>query len=134
MILNVLKLLVIAGYIIFKWSRICFNNCINCIYYLENGFSKVKFHVKAHLPDYTTKQIEIIKDTVAAILGCTTAGIFVSGYDHSTSFFVVLSIRQLYLRKLFAMEEQEKEKLTGLNIDYFIVDFITVYINRPNGK
>lgn len=107
-----------------------------CFYEMptENGFSKVKFHVKAHLPDYTTKQIEIIKDTVAAILGCTTAGIFVSGYDHSTSFFVVLSIRQLYLRKLFAMEEQEKEKLTGLNIDYFIVDFITVYINRPNEK
>lgn len=106
-----------------------------CFYEMPTGkgFNKVRFHVKANLQDYTIEQIEIIKDTVAASLGCTSDDISVIGYEHSTSFYVVLSIRQVFIKKLIAIEEHVKEKFFNLNIDYLIVDIITVYIRCPIG-
>lgn len=98
---------------------------------IENGFKKVKFHVQGYLEKYTTKQIELIRKTVAALLRCTVEDIFVSGFDHSSSFYVVVSIRQAYCRNLFALEDDGKEKLLELNIDYLVVDFLIVYLNHP---
>lgn len=54
-----------------------------------------------------------------------------SGIDQATSFFVVISIKQEYKRKLISMATSDKEKLIGLNIDYFIVDSKTVYLGIP---
>lgn len=101
---------------------------------IENGFKEVKFHVQGNLKDYNHEQIDIIKETVATLLRCTLDDIFVSGFDHSSSFFVIISIRQIYIKYLFAIDDNDKEKLIGLHIDYFIIDCKTVYLKRSKGK
>lgn len=98
---------------------------------IENGFKEVKFHVQGNLKDYNQEQIDIIKETVATILRCTINDIFVSGFDHSSSFFVIISIRQIYIKYLFSIDDYDKEKL---HIDYFIMDCKTVYLKRFKGK
>lgn len=100
----------------------------------ENGYKNVRFHVGGNLSDYTTEDIQKIKETVAVILKCTEDDIIMSGIYQATSFFVVISIKQEYKRKLISMVTSDKEKLIGLNIDYFIVDFKTVYLGIPNVK
>lgn len=90
--------------------------------------------MKGDLTNYTKKQIETIRETVAALLRCTATDIYVSGLDHSTSFFVVISIKQDYLKNLLAMGKQDQEKLIEMKIDHFIVDFVTVYLRHPKGK
>lgn len=57
-----------------------------------------------------------------------------SGIYQATRFVVVISIKQEYKRKLISMVTSDKEKLIGLNIDYFIVDFKTVYLGIPKVK
>lgn len=101
---------------------------------IENGFKEVKFHVQGNLKDYNQEQIAIIKETVATILRCTINDIFVSGFDHSSSFFVIISIRQIYIKYLFSIDDYDKEKLIGLHIDYFIMDCKTIYLKRFKGK
>lgn len=101
---------------------------------VENGFKNVKFHVQGNLKDYNHEQIDIIKITVATLLRCTLQDIHVNGFEHSTSFFVTLSISEAYLTELFAMDESDKGKLARLHIDYFIADFRIVYLKRPKGK
>lgn len=109
-----------------KQSSLCFYEMPT-----ENGHNQVKFHVTGNLTNYTKGQIETIRETVAVILRCTATDIYVSGLDHSTSFFVVISIKQNYLKNLLAMGEQDQEKLIELKIDHFIVDFVTVYLRYP---
>lgn len=72
-------------------------------------------------------------DTVCTILGCDLTNI--DGYicDESNN-SVNLEINELFLKKLLSMTPEEKNKLRKLDIDYFIVDFITVYLKRPKGK
>lgn len=102
--------------------------------FLENGFKRVKFHVQGNLKDYNQEQIDIIKETVATLLGCTLDDIFVSGFDHSSSFFVIISIKQIFVKYLFLLDDNDKEILAGLHIDYFVVDYVPVYLNRSKGK
>lgn len=97
----------------------------------RNGYKTVQFHVQGSISDYTTNQIEIIKETVAAIVGCDNEEIHLNGFCKSTSFFVVLSIKEKYINSLFNMKQQDKEKLIGLNINYFIIDSDHVYLNNP---
>lgn len=104
---------------------------INCT---ENGFKNVQFHVKGILSCYTKAEIEKIRDTVAAIVGCNSSEIHVTGYYPSASFLVVLSIENQRARKLLTVKQQEKDKLCKLKIDYFIVDFITVHLQNHIGK
>lgn len=99
-----------------------------------NGYKTVQFHVQGSISDYTTNQIEIIKETVAAIVGCDNEEIHLNGFCKSTSFFVVLSIKEKYINSLFNMKQQDKEKLIGLNINYFIIDSDHVYLNNPKGN
>lgn len=103
------------------------------INYTENGFRNVQFHVNGNISCYTPVEIRRIKETVAAIVGCKLTEIDVNGYRHSSSFLAVLSIEKKYVRKLLTMKQEEKDKLSRLNIDYFIVDFITVYLQSPKG-
>lgn len=103
------------------------------IIYTENGFRNVQFHVRGNISCYTLVEIRRIRETVAAIVGCKLTEIDVNGYRHSTSFLAVLSIKKKYARKLLTMKQKEKDKLSRLNIDYFIVDFITVYLQSPKG-
>lgn len=104
------------------------------INYTENGFRNVQFHVNGNISCYTPVEIRRIKETVAAIVGCKLPEVDVNGYRHSSSFLTVLSIEKKYVRKLLTMTQKEKDKLSRLNIDYFIVDFITVYLQSPKGK
>lgn len=101
--------------------------------YTENGFRNVQFHVNGNISCYTPVEIRRIKETVAAIIGCKLTEIDVNGYRHSSSFLAVLSLKKKYVRKLLTMKQKEKDKLSRLNIDYFIVDFITVYLQSPKG-
>lgn len=94
----------------------------------------MKFHVQGYLKEYTTEDIEHIRNTVAKLLNCTEDDILINGFDHSSSFYIIVSIREAYIRNLFALEEHDEEKLAELSINCFIVDFVTVYLNHPKGK
>lgn len=102
--------------------------------YTEKGFKNVQFHVRANLSCYSPFEIRKIQQTVAAIVECNSTEIIVSGYHHSASFLVILSIENKHVKKLFRMKQQEKDKLSRLNVDFFIVDSITVYLQSPKGK
>lgn len=103
-------------------------------FFIENGFKKVKFHVQADIKQYTKKEIEIIRNTVVELLTCKTKDIFVSGFDHSSSFYVIVSIREDYIKNMFALEEHDEQKLAALRINCFMVDCVTVYLNDQKGK
>lgn len=93
-----------------------------------------KFHVQGDISNYTSDQIGIIKETVAAIVRCDKEEIHLNGLCNSTSFFVVLSIIESCMKRLFNMKEQDKEKLISLNINYFIVDSFPVYLQKSKGN
>lgn len=97
----------------------------------ENGFQKVKFHVEGYLKEYTTDDIKLIINTVAKLLNCTTNDILIGGFDHASSFHLIVAIREAYIRNLFDFEENDEEKLAELSINCFIVDILTVYLRHP---
>lgn len=99
-----------------------------------NGYKKVQFHVQGNISNYTADQIGIIKETVAAIVGCDNEEIHLNGFYNSDSFFVVLSMKELYVNGLFNMKQQDKENLVNLNINYFIVDSDHIYLKNPKGS
>lgn len=119
-----------------KWIRQSQNITVIWLVLLisENGYRNVQFHVRANLSCYTQVEIRKILETVADIVGCNSTEIVVNGYRHSSSFLVVLSIEKKHVKKLLTMKQQEKDKLSRLNIDYFIVDFIKVYLQSPQGR
>lgn len=90
--------------------------------------------MQADMKQYTKKEIEIIRNTVVELLICKTEDIFVSGFDHSSSFYVIVSIREDYIKNMFALEEHDKQKLAALRINCFMVDCVTVYLNDQKGK
>lgn len=51
-----------------------------------------------------------------------------------TSFSVVLSMREECIKKLIAIEQQDREKLGRLNIKCFVAGFVTVYIECSTGN
>lgn len=101
---------------------------------IENGFRGAEFHVRGNLSDYCKEQIEKVKETVATIVGCSPKEIHVNGYRNSSSFFVVLSMKQPFTRKLLSMEQVEKDSLFQFNIDYIIVDNNVIYLEHSQGK
>lgn len=72
--------------------------------------------------------------TVAAILECKKEDILLNGVRHSTSFLLSLSVKNAYLWKLSAMNEQDWLKLHRLNIDYLIIDEEKISLKKPEGK
>lgn len=86
------------------------------------------------MKEYTKRDIELIRKTVVQLLKCKAKDVFVSGFDHSSSFYVIVSIREDYTRNLFALEENDEEKLAALRINCFIVDCVTVYLNDQEGN
>lgn len=97
-----------------------------------NGYKKVQFHVQGNITNYTLNQIRIIKETVAAIVGCDNEEIHLNGLSKSTSFLVVLLMKERYINGLFNMKQQDKEKLANLNINYFIADSNYLYLEKGN--
>lgn len=102
--------------------------------YTDNEFKGAKFHVQGNLSEYSKRQIEKIKETVASIVGCSPKEIHENGYHKSSSFFVVLSMKEPFTRKLLSMEQDEKDNLFQLNIDYIIVDNDIIYLEHLQGK
>lgn len=94
----------------------------------------MQFHVQGNISNYTAAQIKIIKETVAAIVGCDNEEIHMNGFCNSFSFFIILSMKERYVNRLFNMKQQDKEKLIDLNINYFIVDSDHVFLKNPKGK
>lgn len=84
--------------------------------------------------DYEPGQIEKIKATVAAIVGCSSDEIFVGEIHPSGSFLLALSINNDYVGKLLEIVQEDKAKLIKLNIDYFIVDLTIVHLECLKGK
>lgn len=71
-------------------------------------------------------------DAVRSIVGCDPTDINGHSYDESNS-YLNLRINELFLKKLISLTHEEKNKLSKL-FDYFIVDFITIYLERTKGK
>lgn len=109
---------------LFIWSLFSFK---------ENGYQNVRFHVVANLHNFTVEEETKIRQTVASIVGCCIEQIRVHGYLRSTSFFIVLSIKTSYIERLLAMKQCDKDRLSKLHIDYFMVDFNTISLGRTTG-
>lgn len=101
---------------------------------IRNGYKKVQFHVQGNISNYTADQIGIIKESVAAIIGCDNEEIHLNGFYNSDSFFVVLSMKEKYVNGLFNMKQQDKKNLIKLNIDYFIIDSGHIYLKNPKAE
>lgn len=84
--------------------------------------------------DYGSRQIEKMKATVAAAVGCSSDKILVGGICPSSSFLLVLSIKNAYVGKLLEIGQEYKAKLKKLNVDYFIIDLTIVHLECPKGK
>lgn len=109
-----------------------FKNSKTLFYYSVNGL-KVHIHVHGSLENYTQSFIEKIKEIVAEIVGCSPEEIQVGEICPSDSFLVVLFLKTVYLKKLLTMEQQDKDKLSRLNIDYIIADLNVVFLERSKG-
>lgn len=105
-----------------------------CFYFTENGFRNIQVHVLGNLTEYSSERIQKIKDTVAAIVGCTSEDILVGGFTYSNSFFVILAIKDIYHSKLLDMGQQDRDKLKQLNIDFLIVDLNVIFLDHRKGK
>lgn len=71
---------------------------------------------------------------MAVILRCKEEDVLLNGAQRSKSFLLSLSIKEPYIRKLLALEEQDRLKLRRLNIDYLIIDGEILDIEIPKGK
>lgn len=94
---------------------------------------KVHIHVHGSLKIYKHSFIEKIKETVAEIVECSPKEILVGEICPSDSFLVVLFLKTVYLKKLLTMEQEDKDKLRRLNIDYIIADLNVVFLERSKG-
>lgn len=120
--------------IIIPLSSMCWYSLFVSFNHTENGFKNVQFHVRGNLSEYSPIQIEKIKETVAVIVGCSSRDVHVGGFVPSTSFLVVLSLIEIYLEKLFNMEQWQKDRLIEVDIDYIIVDLKIIYIDSSKGN
>lgn len=104
------------------------------IYYYEkppeNGWRNFRYHVNANLHYFTIDDETKIRETVANIVDCSIEEVRVHGYLRSTSFFVVLAIKDIYIGRLYAMTPHDNKKLTKLNIDYILDGFKTIKLQQ----
>lgn len=100
----------------------------------ENGYRNVRFHVARYLHQFSTEDETKIRETVSKIVGCSIEDVEVNGYLYSSSFFLVLSIKEIYIEILFDMKQHDKEQLSTLSIDYFKDDFKTVQLEQTADK
>lgn len=100
----------------------------------ENGYTKVQFHVQGDLNNYTRENIINIVETVAGILNCRTDEILVNGVYHSRSFMLVLSMKDIYIKKWMNLSERDCHHLTSLHIDYFILNQKIFQLESSKGK
>lgn len=89
------------------------------MYFSETGFQKLHFHVLGEINKYNKDDTTKIMKTVASIVGCSEKDISICGILPSSSFFVVLSIKEIWIKRLKSLNQHDNDKLSKLNIDYF---------------
>lgn len=99
----------------------------------ENGYRNVRLHVVENVFYFNVEDETKIRETVANIVGCSIEDIRVNGYRRSHSFFLVLSIREIYMGRLFTIQQHDKDKLLKLKIDYFKDDSKTMRVGYIKG-
>lgn len=72
-------------------------------------------------------------DTVCAIVRCHSTDIIGNYYDDSNNSVNVI-IEETFSKYLLSLTNEDKDKLRKIEIDFFIVDFITVFLENPKGK
>lgn len=102
------------------------------LYLAENGYRNVRFHVQSY-HSLSTEEETKLRETVSNIVGCSIEEVRVHGYLYSSSIFIVLSMKEIYIERLFSIQQHDKDKLTKLNIDYFKDDFDTVRLDQRSG-
>lgn len=86
-----------------------------------------------NLENYDQSFINKIIQAVADIVGCSIEEIQRGGICPSNSFLVGLSLKTAYLRRLLTMDQQDKDTLTRLNIDYILADLNVIFLERSKG-
>lgn len=71
---------------------------------------------------YSKEDIQNIRETVVAFLGCRDSDVVIDGLYRANSFFVVLCIREILVSEFLSMDRQHIEKLCDLKVDYFILN------------
>lgn len=94
----------------------------------ENGRANIFLHICESIRKCSPKSVMNVKETLAAMLECPIDDIHVAGYQDSTSFFLVLSIKRIYVDELLALGQQKKKLLIQLNIDFFVVWGKKIYL------
>lgn len=95
--------------------------------------AKRSFPRDANLHYLSTDGVIKIRETVANIVDCSIEEIRVHGYLRSTSFFIVLAIKEIYIGRLLAMTQHDKDKLRKLKIDYIRDGFKTIKMQQTTG-
>lgn len=75
----------------------------------------------------------IIVDIVCVIVRCYLIDIIGNYYDDFNNFVNVI-IEGIFLKYFFLLINEDKDKLRKLEIEYFIVDFIIVFLENLKGK
>lgn len=68
------------------------------------------------------------------MLRCKDEDILLNGVRHSKSVLLSLSVKEIYIWKLLALNEKDRIKLIRHNIDYLIIDGEIIRLERPTGK
>lgn len=71
---------------------------------------------------------------VVFIVGCILEEIYENGYFKLFSFFVVLFMKEFFVRKFLIMKYDEKDSFWRLNIDYIKLDNDIVNLEILEGK
>lgn len=106
---------------------------LSFIFFTENGWRSIRFHVDGNLHHFSTDDETKIRETVANIFDCSIEEVQVHGYLRSTSFFVVLAIKEIYSERLLAMTQHDKDKLRKLKIDYIQDGSKTIKLQQTTG-
>lgn len=71
---------------------------------------------------------------VVFIVGCILEEIYENGYFKLFSFFVVLFMKEFFVRKFLIMKYDEKDSFWRFNIDYIKLDNDIVNLEILEGK
>jgi hypothetical protein len=88
----------------------------------DNGFKHVQFHVTGHFDGYSPDDMRKIRKTVVAILDCEDDDVVINGFCRAKSFFIILAILEIFIPRLSYMSQEDKKKLHGLDVDYFLTE------------
>ncbi|XP_056000008.1 uncharacterized protein LOC130048042 [Ostrea edulis] len=88
----------------------------------DDGSKHVQIHVAGHFEVYLQEDIQKIRETVVAILGCEDSDVVIDGIRRVNSFFVVLAIKEIFVNNIVHMDQQHIQKLCHFKVDYFILD------------